>query len=112
MNTSELFKIAVEELRKVAGDQYLKDNYKNTTISHNIDPDSIVLPEADSKDYLMLRDLASLPPIGKEYHFFAGFKTADDLPGFEANDHGWVSYAHFILDTDTGKVTHSDYKIV
>lgn len=83
-NTSELFENGVKELRKVFGDKYLKDNYKNTTFACGMVDD-------------------------KTYQFFTGFKTTDDLPEKEGNDHGWVSYARFNLDAMTGNVVFRDY---
>lgn len=43
------------------------------------------------------------------YHFFAGFKATDDLPDHEGNDHGWVSYAQFLIDASTGEVIEKEY---
>lgn len=43
------------------------------------------------------------------YHFFAGFKTTDDLPDHEGNDHGRVSYAQFLIDASTGEVIEKGY---
>lgn len=121
MEKSELFKLAVEELRKVAGDQYLKEHIGNTIISSSCNPtEKEILSGTADKDFI------GLPPLGKEYFFFAGFKTSEDLADCndhdyedceacedcEANDHGWVSYAQFVLDTGTGEVIHSDYRIV
>lgn len=86
-DTFELFKLAVEELRNLFGDAYLKENLNNTTFS---------------------RGMAS----EDTYHFFVGFKTTDDLPDHEGNDHGWVSYAQFLLNAATGEIIERDYSKV
>lgn len=86
-DTFELFKIAVEELRRLFGDAYLKENLNNTTFSRGMASDNT-------------------------YFFFTGFKTTEDLPDHEGNDHGWVSYAQFLLNAVTGEIIKRDYSKV
>ena len=83
-DTLELFKLAVEELRRLFGDAYLKENLNNTTFSRGMASDDT-------------------------YFFFVGFKTTEDLPEHQGNDHGWVSYARLLLDAATGEIIEKEY---
>lgn len=84
IDTFELFKIGVAELRRIFGDGFLKENVNNTTFSRGMASDNT-------------------------YHFFAGFKTVDDMPGYKCNDHGWVLYALFLIDANTGEILECQY---
>lgn len=84
LNKRMLQKIATEELIKIYSKTYLQDNFENTLTG-----------------YSMLSD--------GRYMFFAGIKTADDMPDHPADEKGWVVSAQIWLDQETGEVLDIQY---
>ena len=75
---------AYDELIKIYGKPYLRENYDNTWICHS-----------------MMKD--------GRFMLFVGIKTASDLPNHPADDHGWVVSATIWLDQETGKLLDIRY---
>jgi len=76
--------LAYDELIKVYGLKYLRENYDNTWILHGMFSDG-------------------------QFMLFAGIKTSKDLPDHPADEKGWVVSANIWLDQETGKLLDIRY---
>ena len=79
-------KLAVREMKKIFGVQYLRDNIEDTWIATGI-------------------------IFEKIFQLFVGLKTSDDLPDRKANDKGWVVYGLIWLDANTGEILKKEYAV-
>ena len=86
MSEKDLMQIAVGEMKKIFGLQYLRDNFEGTCTFRGFIFDKI-------------------------FQLFVGLKTSDDLPDRKADEKGWVVYGLIWLDANTGEVLKKEYAV-
>ena len=84
LEKEELSRRAVNEMAKIFGAEYLRENLVKFPVG---------------KSYL---------PDGR-FFYFAGMKTINDLPNHPASAKGWTVYAELYLDSYTGELIKMEY---
>ena len=84
MEEKDLVGIAVDKIRQLFGEEYIRRTNGGQCTSRGMIDD-------------------------KTFMFLVAFKGSQELPDREANDHGWVVYAKVLIDKATGMIKDVDY---
>ena len=84
LDTKTLAKTAADELVRIFGKEYLRENFGGTCRAYGMIDEST-------------------------YMYFIGIKDSDDLPDRPATDKGWVVYGKILVDAISGTIKTKEY---